>query len=159
MFKRFTCIIIYVYVYICTHSLSEIVPLGMVMLPKRHRLSNKNSSVRHGKHPSELLEEFRAHPKHFRLLFAALGCLPGVESTITILLLRIPHTLDAGFWEIKLELTRELLLWGLALRVSENCQGREQPVALPYCKTCEPQQWPEKQEVPKGAIVEVISQG
>ena len=54
MLKRFTYII-YIYVYICIHSLSEIVPHGMIMLPKKHRLSNKNYSVRHGKHPLELL--------------------------------------------------------------------------------------------------------
>lgn len=54
MIRRFTYII-YICVDIYIHSLNEIVPLGVIMLPKWHRLSDKNPSTRHQKHPVELL--------------------------------------------------------------------------------------------------------
>lgn len=81
---------------------------------------------------------------------SALHCLPEREHKNSLLMTE--HTLDTALWGAELELTWKFPR-GPVLIVLESAlqadKGETQSTALPGCKACEPQQWPDQEDTSK----------
>ena len=83
------------YMYVYTHRLNEVIPLGLTMLPS---ISNKSFSTWHEIPPFGLSARvFQKTTKTTWTIAVVFSCLPDAEGKP--LLLKPPHILETGFRE------------------------------------------------------------
>lgn len=119
--------------FVYTHSLNEVIPLGVMVSPKSQRLSNETPST-------NSLDQ--RNPRHSQNNVGHCHCPWLFPRTWLLKTIHIP---DIGGGGIELQLTGTFPPWRPTLIVSEGAlqasQVEKQLVVLSMCKADEPQQF------------------